>query len=106
MDCVIDLISMPRTQDADGVWRTGAETARTVFADVESASATEFHNGFRNGLNPKFVFTMFHYDYNNESEVEYEGSRYSVYRTFLRGTDRIELHAERRGGTNVGNCNG
>ena len=106
MDCVIDLISVPRAQGTDGVWRAGAETVKTVFADVKSASSTEFHNGFRNGLNPKFVFTMFRYDYDNESAVEYEGSRYSVYRTFRKGTDRIELHAERKGGTNVANCDG
>ena len=106
LSSVIKLVDTPQTKDADGVWRTGAETARTVFANVKSASSKEFHEGFRNGLNPQFVFTMFLYDYKDESAVEYEGSRYSVYRTFCRGADMIELHAERKGGTNVVDCNG
>lgn len=99
MECVIDLISAPRTKDADGVWRPGKETARTVFANVESASAKEFFEGGRNGLNPQYVFTMFLYDYNDETIVKYDGNRYGVYRTYIKG-DTIELHAERKGGTN------
>ena len=98
----IELISAPRTRDGYGVLRAGEETARTVFANVKSATGTEFHDGFRNGLNPQFVFTMFRYDYDNESVVEYDGARYGVYRVWRRGGDLIELHAERKGGVNVG----
>lgn len=97
----IGLIAAPRTRDEYGVLRAGEETVRTVFASVKSATGTEFHDGFRNGLNPQFVFTMFGPDYEGESVVEYGGSRYGVYRTYQRGGDLIELHAERKGGTNV-----
>lgn len=100
----IALIGAFQTQDDCGVWRS-AETARTVFANVKSASAKEFFEGGRNGLNPQFVFTVFRYDYNGESVVEYNGARYGVYRTYDKG-DFIELHAERKGGTNRGQSNG
>lgn len=97
----VELISTPQTQDADGVFRAGEETARTVFANVKSAAQTEFHKGFRNGLNPQFVFTMFRYDYEGESVVEYEGCRCAIYRNYnIPGTDYVELYAERKGGTN------
>ncbi|MBR4211014.1 MAG: hypothetical protein IKR84_01320 [Oscillibacter sp.] len=97
----VELISTPREQGADGVFRAGEETARTVFANVKSASAKEFHDGFRNGLNPQFVFRMFRYDYEGESVVDYEGCRYAVYRNYtIPGTDYVELYAERKGGTN------
>ena len=102
LSSVITLIDTPRTQDENGAFHIGEETARTVFANVKSVAGTEFQDGFRNGLNPQFVFTMFRYDYKGESAVEYEGSRYSVYRTFRRGADMVELHAERKGGTNRG----
>ena len=98
----IRLIATPQTQDDSGVWRSGEETARTVFANVKSASAKEFFEGGRNGLNPQFVFTMFRYDYKGESVVEYGGARYGVYRTYVKGTDTIELYAERKGGVNRG----
>jgi hypothetical protein len=44
---------------------------------------------------------MFNGDYCGESIVEYEGYTYSVYRTFKRRTDTIELYVERKGGTNT-----
>lgn len=95
----VNLIGAERTRDANGVWRSGTETVRAAFANVKSASAKEFFEGGRNGLNPQYVFTMFRYDYHGESVVEYDGQRYAVYRTYERG-DLIELHAERKGGTN------
>ena len=44
--------------------------------------------------------TMFRYDYNGEPIVEYNGQRYSIYRTYIGKNDMIELYVERKGGTN------
>ena len=97
---VIKLISMNRTQDEYGRW-VATPTAKEVFCQVDSITRAEFFDGGRNGLNPEFKFTMFFGDYNGESVVEYAGNTYSVYRTYLRRTDIIELYVERKGGTNV-----
>ena len=97
---VIKLISMNRTQDEYGRW-VATPTAKEVFCQVDSITRAEFFDGGRNGLNPELKFTMFFGDYNGESVVEYAGNTYSVYRTYLRRTDIIELYVERKGGTNV-----
>ena len=97
---IIKLISMNRTQDEYGRW-VATPTAKEVFCQVDSITRAEFFDGGRNGLNPEFKFTMFFGDYNGESVVEYAGNTYSVYRTYLRRTDIIELYVERKGGTNV-----
>ena len=97
---VIKLISMNRTQDEYGRW-VATPIAKEVFCQVDSITRAEFFDGGRNGLNPEFKFTMFFGDYNGESVVEYAGNTYSVYRTYLRRTDIIELYVERKGGTNV-----
>ena len=94
----IYLIGVTKTQDNTGVWRQ-TETKRKVYCNVKSASAKEFFEGGRNGLNPSFTFTMFSYDYHDEPIVEYENNRYSVYRVFRAKTDILELHVERKGGT-------
>lgn len=94
----ITLISYTQQQDNYGVWRKTA-TERTVFANVRSANAVEFFEGGRNGLNPEYTFTMFRYDYDGETVVEYEDEIYSVYRTYITRDDMIELHVERKGGT-------
>ena len=43
---------------------------------------------------------MFFADYNEEPIVQYKGNQYSVYRTYLRRDDKLELYVERKGGTN------
>lgn len=96
----IKLIANTKTQDARGVWRT-AETARDVFCNVQSVTASEFFEGGRNGLNPEYRFTLFFGDYEGETVIEYNGKRYGVYRVYHARTDVIELYAERKGGTNT-----
>ena len=96
---VIELIGVNRVQDARGVWRS-EETSKEVFVQVDSVTQSEFFEGGRNGLNPEFKFTMFYGDYNNEPIVKYNGNTYSVYRTYLRRNDMLELYVERKGGTN------
>lgn len=96
----IKLIKNAKTQDSKGVWRK-TETSRTIFCrQVDSVTSAEFFDGGRNGLNPSLRFIVFFADYEGESIVEYEGQRYSVYRTYHNKTDDMELYVERKGGTN------
>ena len=97
---VINLISESRTQDDYGRW-IATKTSNQVMCQVDSITRAEFFEGGRNGLNPEFKFTMFFGDYSGETVVEYQGKTYSVYRTYLRRTDIIELYVERKGGTNT-----
>ena len=96
---VITLIAETTTQDEYGV-RRASETTRPVFCNVSSVTANEFFEGGRNGLNPQYRMTMFNGDYEGERTLEYNGKRYSVYRTYFGKTDSIELYVERKGGTN------
>lgn len=96
---VITLIAIVREQDDLGRWKE-VTTSKEVFCQVDSVSQHEFYEGGRNGLNPSFKFSMFSGDYNEESVIQYKGNQYSVYRTYLRRDDIIELYVERKGGTN------
>ena len=100
MSTVITLISISKTQDDYGVWRT-TENKKDVYAQVDSVTRQEFFEGGRNGLNPEYRFTMFRFDYEGETIAEYGGNRYSVYRTYIGRNDTIELYVERKGGTNA-----
>lgn len=97
---VITLVSYPRTQDANGVWRDAAPVQRAVYCQVDSVTRTEFFEGGRNGLNPEYRFTMFFAEYNGERTVIYNGVAYSVYRVYHARTDVLELYVERRAGNN------
>lgn len=96
---VINLIGVTRTQDEYGVWRP-TQASTQVFCQVDSITQQEFYDAGRNGLNPSFKFTMFFGDYHDEPIVEYKGNQYSVYRTYYRRDDLVELYVQRKGGTN------
>ena len=96
---VLILITETRTQDAYGVWRS-VETEREIFCEVQSVNRSEFFEAGRNGLNPEYQFTVFFADYAGEEICKYNGQRYAIYRTYLAKNDRLELYAERKGGTN------
>jgi hypothetical protein len=96
---VITLISTTETQDVYGVWHE-EQIQRDIFCQVDSVTASEFFEGGRNGLNPEFRFTVFFGDYNGEKVLIYNGLSYAVYRTYRAKNDRLELYAERKGGTN------
>jgi SPP1 family predicted phage head-tail adaptor len=91
------LVSESWTQDNTGVQRRSTEK-RKVFVKVSSVNSHEWFEGGRNGLNPQYRFTMFSFDYNNEKIIEYQGKQYTIYRTYFRSADEIELYVELRKG--------
>lgn len=100
MDGVLTLIKNTKTKNRKGAWET-SRASREVFCKAGSVTRNEFFSGGRNGLNPQYVFTVFHGDYMGETVCEWEGETFSIYRTFLvPDSDYIELYAERKGGTN------
>ena len=94
----IKLITETWAEDTYGVLQP-TETTKTVFCDVGSVTGSEIAEFGRNGINPELRMTMFRYDYGGQRIVEYNGDRYSVYRTYFARNDTIELYVERRGGT-------
>lgn len=91
------MIGQTFTKDNLGV-ETPTETTRTVMCEVTSVSQAEFFAAANTELNPELRFTVFFGDYENESVIEYNGARYSIYRTYRSG-DYMELYAERKIGT-------
>lgn len=96
---VINLCEVNKTQDDYGQW-IETVTKKQVYCQVDSITQSEFFEGGRNGLNPSYKFVLFFADYNDEPIVEYKDKTYSVYRTYLRRDDMLELYVERKGGTN------
>lgn len=99
---VLTLINITQTMDDYGVMRR-TETTTDIYCQVDSVTRSEFYEGGRAGLNPEYRFTVFAYDYDGQTVVEYNGNRYGIYRTYHGRNDELELYAERKGGTNGDN---
>ena len=93
---VLTLIAQTITLDKYGN-EVSTETKKTVFCEVGSITQSEFYAAANTELNPEYRFTVFFGDYEGEALVEYNGSRYAVYRTYRTG-DSLELYAERKVG--------
>lgn len=105
MDDVLFLITTTSEQDKYGIYHE-VEHKHRVFVRVNSITRAEFRSTGREGLNPEYEFTMFQGDFQDETELEYKGKRYSIYRTYhVQGSDDLELYVERKGGTNGPNKN-
>lgn len=95
-----------RTQDADGIWRDGTPTERDIFARMESVSRGEFFSGGQSGFRPEMLFTIFQAEYQGEDELTWNGSAYSIYRTYnVPGTDDLELYVQKKVGVFRGGQN-
>ena len=100
MDDVLTLLKVTTEKDTRGVLHKSI-SSRDVFCNRSSVSRNEFFDGGRNGLNPEFVFDVFHGDYDGETLCRHDGNSYAIYRTYLPyNSDYIELYAQREGGAN------
>lgn len=91
---VIKLVSQTITTGTLGN-EIATESKKTVYCEVNSITQSEFFAAANTELNPEYRFTIFFGDYNGEDIVEYNGVRYSVYRSYRTG-DYMELYTERK----------
>ena len=97
MDGVIKLIKRTITADDLG-YPVATENARETFCSVESVTRSEYFQAGKAGLAPAHVFRVNAIEYEGEEEIEYEGQRFRVYRTYKNGLDFMELYTEYRSG--------
>lgn len=94
---VIQLYTMTYEKNDHGVMEGTETLSDPIMAEIKSAGASEWFEGGRNGLNPSMTFTIRRIEYNGQETVLYDSTKYTVYRTYIRG-DLIELHCEKRKG--------
>jgi len=97
IDATIKLISKIYTQNEDCAL-VETETKREIMCMVSSVGRNDFFQAAQIGLDLSYVFYTDAANYQGERELEYEGNRYAITRTYLRGSDKLEIYA----GTVVG----
>ena len=96
-DYIIALIS--ETFDFDEIGnQVASETKKSVFGSVESVSQNEFFSAGQSGFRADRKVTIWGFEYANETIAEIDSVRYSVYRTFLRNDEKIELYLTKKVG--------
>lgn len=91
-DTVITLIAETVTQNSYGAL-IFTEIPREVLCRCKSIGRADFYSGKQAGLALDYVFETHPSNYQGERELEYEGERYAITRTYLASADTIELYA-------------
>lgn len=86
----IKLISVTSEPDDLGQF-IETETFTEPFAMVRDVSSSESSRPVE-GLRPSKVFDVLMTEYDDQDTIEYKGTRYTIYRTYLRDDARIELY--------------
>lgn len=93
MEVIISLVHPGETKQED--------RKITVFATQEPAGRDEFFSAGEKGYKGIQKFSVWASEYDNQPEVEVNGRRLSVYRTYgPRRDDKIELYTAERIGNN------
>lgn len=91
-----ELILVKQIYAKDGIGnQIPIRSRRSVLCGLKSVSRSEFYNAASKGLRPEAVFVVNKYEYDDETEVEFEGKRYEVMRTYPVDFEDIELTCKR-----------
>lgn len=85
-------------QDSLGQYVKAGSQQTTVFAEVTSASQSEWSAAGLAGLKAEWRVTVWADEYRGATAAILDGVRYSIYRTYQRSEDRMELYLTRKAG--------
>lgn len=89
----ITLITEQTTTDSIGQIVTTESTVEYI-GEVRSVTQNEYMTGRQSGLSPAYVFRVSVFGYSGQKILEYDGARYSIYRTYEADDNYIELYTE------------
>jgi len=90
-DEVLTLIRTERGTDGLGYPTTSGTRRRQVYAQLRSVGRSEFYQAHQAGIRAEVLAIVRAFDYEGETEAEFNGRRFTVIRTFRCDRDRLEL---------------
>lgn len=69
-----------------------------VFCEKRPVAQTEFYQAGQAGIKPSRLLLVSVFDYSSQEKLMYNGKEYSVYRTYERPDDKVELYCEVQAG--------
>ena len=91
------LITEAMTKDCTGQTKT-TKSYTDIIGKVFSVYQKEFYQAEQVGLRPEGVIETSAFDYNGERKILIDEQEFTIYRTFAKGTDRVELYYGERVG--------
>ncbi|MFJ8268529.1 phage head closure protein [Peribacillus asahii] len=96
-----DILYLPiisTVEDELGQVEEVEDFSRQVFCEKKSIPQNEFFQAGQSGIKASCVLVVSLFDYQEETKAKYREKIYSVYRTYERPDERIELYCEVKAG--------
>lgn len=87
---IVTLLCVQKIPDGSGYVKE-ITTQKQVFAEIKSVGRAEYYAAYQVGISVSIIAVLNAGDYNGEAEVEHEGTKYNVIRTYKTSNDYIEL---------------
>ena len=97
-DVSFDLVSATITKDATGQSVPGKPKNTTCIGSLDSVYQNEFYQAEQAGIRAQGVITMNRAEFDGQKILSINGQNYTIYRTYERDADWIELHYGERVG--------
>lgn len=97
METIVTLINKNYVVDDMGIEKAET-TEEAVYAEVFPTTQNEFFKAGQSGFKPELMIKIWAFEYSGQNELKVNGDYYSVYRTYERPDEKIELYLERRSG--------
>lgn len=97
LDHVCNLIQITTAQDEIGQF-IKSKKERMIFCSKMSITRAEFNTAGNLGHKPTLMFIVDSEEYDKEPYLEFEGTQYSIYKTFQRADNFTELYCEVKAG--------
>ncbi|TCJ01579.1 phage head closure protein [Cytobacillus praedii] len=69
-----------------------------IFSEKKPIAQTEFFQAGQSGIKPSCLLVVSVFDYSNQEKLMYNDKIYSIYRTYERTDEKVELYCEVRAG--------
>lgn len=103
-DHELTLIShTPYSSTSTGVRIPSEATKNVILAKKRPVPGIEFYQAGQSGITITQLFVVHPFEYNGETELEFEGNLYKVVRTYQTSDDEMELSCEMKVGKKNGN---
>ncbi|PEL13786.1 phage head closure protein [Bacillus sp. AFS017336] len=86
------------TKDELGQLIENEDFSRQVYCEKKSVTQNEFFQAGQNGIKSSCVLVVHLFEYQDETKVKFRNKIYSIYRTYERPDETIELYVEVRSG--------
>lgn len=86
------------TKDELGQVEEGEVFSRQVFCKKKSVPQSEFFQAGQSNIKASHILIVHVWDYQGERKVKYRDKEYSIYRTYERDDEKIELYCEVKAG--------